>query len=97
MHPRLDEHGNPVPIHHPHASTSMDSWENGFRTAIAVPDSPKPPRRRITLALPLLAAAEGAVLVAAGAAKRDALARLAAGDPELPGSALGGLTVVSDA
>ena len=70
---------------------------SGGPPVFAVPDSPKPPRRRITLALPLLAAAEGAVLVAAGAAKRDALARLAAGDPELPGSALGGLTVVSDA
>jgi len=61
-----------------------------------VPDSPKPPPRRITLALPLLAATPAAVLVAAGAAKRDALARLAAGDPALPASALGNLVVVTD-
>jgi len=61
-----------------------------------VPDSPKPPRRRITLALSLLARAECAVLVASGAAKRAALERLAAGDPALPASALRGLTVVSD-
>jgi 6-phosphogluconolactonase/glucosamine-6-phosphate isomerase/deaminase len=61
-----------------------------------VPDSPKPPRRRITLALSLLAAAEGAVLVASGTGKRAALERLAAGDPALPASALLSLTVVAD-
>jgi 6-phosphogluconolactonase len=62
-----------------------------------VPDSPKPPRRRITLALSLLAAAESAVLLASGAGKREALERLAAGDPALPASALLSLTVVSGA
>lgn len=61
----------------------------------AVPDSPKPPRRRITLALALLAQAESAVLLAAGEGKRSALERLAAADPELPASALPDLTVVS--
>jgi 6-phosphogluconolactonase len=69
----------------------------GEPPVFAVPDSPKPPRRRITLALSLLAAAEGAVLVASGEAKRAALERLAAGDPELPGSALPNLTVITDA
>lgn len=43
MHPRLDEHGNPVPINHPYTPTSQDSWEDCHRTAIAVPDSPMPP------------------------------------------------------
>ena len=62
----------------------------------AVLDSPKPPPRRITLGLPTLAAAPAGVLLAVGEAKRDALARLAAGDPRLPASALRGLTVVWD-
>jgi hypothetical protein len=26
LHPRLDEHSNPVLIHHPHAPTSLDTW-----------------------------------------------------------------------
>lgn len=68
----------------------------GGPPVFAVPDSPKPPCRRITLSLSLLAAAPDAVLVAAGAGKRAALARLAAGDPDLPGSALQGLKVISD-
>jgi len=37
------------------------------------------------------------VLVASGEAKRASLERLAAGDPELPGSALPNLTVITDA
>ena len=69
----------------------------GDPPVFAVPDSPKPPRRRITLSLALLAGAEAAVLVAAGAGKRDALQRLAAGDPALPGSALRSLVVVTEA
>jgi 6-phosphogluconolactonase len=60
-----------------------------------VPDSPKPPPRRITLALSMLATAGGAVLVAPGDAKREARERLAQGDPELPASTLKGLTVIS--
>jgi 6-phosphogluconolactonase len=64
--------------------------------AFPVLDSPKPPPRRITLALPLLATARTAVLVAAGPAKGPALARLAAGDPALPATALASLTVVTD-
>jgi 6-phosphogluconolactonase len=61
-----------------------------------VPDSPKPPPSRITLALPLLAAAPTPVLLAAGSGKREALKRLAAGDPALPGTALKNLQVVTD-
>jgi 6-phosphogluconolactonase len=62
----------------------------------AVLDSPKPPPRRITLALPLLAAVPAGVLVAAGAGKLEALKRLAGGDPALPAIALRGLTVITD-
>ncbi len=64
--------------------------------AFAVLDSPKPPPCRITLALPVLAGAAAAILVAAGEGKRAALARLAQGDPALPASALGSLTVFTD-
>jgi 6-phosphogluconolactonase len=67
----------------------------GGPPVFAVPDSPKPPPRRITLALSMLASAESAVLVATGPAKRAALERLVQGDPALPASALEGLTVVS--
>ncbi|MGA2081611.1 MAG: 6-phosphogluconolactonase [Holophaga sp.] len=68
----------------------------GGALVLPVLDSPKPPPRRITLALPLLATAPVAVLVAAGAAKRTALERLARGDPALPASALGDLDVFTD-
>jgi 6-phosphogluconolactonase len=68
----------------------------GAPLAFAVLDSPKPPPRRITLSLAALATAAGSVLLATGEGKRDALERLAQGDPELPGSALEGLVVVSD-
>jgi 6-phosphogluconolactonase len=67
----------------------------GGPPVFAVPDSPKPPSRRITLALSMLATAERAVLVAAGPGKRAALDRLAQGDPALPASALRELTVIS--
>jgi len=67
----------------------------GSPPVFAVPDSPKPPPRRITLALSTLAGAESGVLVASGPTKRAALERLAQGDPDLPASALGGLTVIS--
>jgi len=60
----------------------------------AVLDSPKPPSRRITLGLPTLATAPAGILLTVGEAKRNALERLAAGDPLLPASALRGLTVV---
>jgi 6-phosphogluconolactonase len=67
----------------------------GNPPVFAVPDSPKPPPRRITLALSMLATAASAVLVASGPAKQDALERLAQGDPALPASALKDLTVIS--
>jgi 6-phosphogluconolactonase len=68
----------------------------GAPSVFAVADSPKPPPRRITLALATLGAAADGVLIAAGAGKRAALERLAKGDPELPASGLEGLTVVTE-
>lgn len=61
-----------------------------------VPDSPKPPHRRITLARALLATARDTLVVAAGPDKRDAIERLLAGDPRLPATGLPGLVVVTD-
>lgn len=68
----------------------------GGPPVFAVPDSPKPPPRRITLALSMLATAQAGILAAAGAGKRPALERLAKGDPELPATRLQGLTVIHD-
>lgn len=64
--------------------------------AAHVPDSPKPPPSRITLTRAVLASARHVILAARGADKRDALARLVAGDPELPGVGLPGLVVFTD-
>jgi 6-phosphogluconolactonase len=61
-----------------------------------VPDSPKPPRERITLTRAMLATAAHALLAARGEGKRDALERLAAGDPSLPATGLRGLVLFSD-
>ncbi|HEV2768827.1 MAG TPA: 6-phosphogluconolactonase [Solirubrobacteraceae bacterium] len=56
----------------------------------AIHDSPKPPARRVTLTLPWLRAARHTVLLADGAAKRDALHRaLGQPDPATPASLLG--------
>jgi 6-phosphogluconolactonase len=51
---------------------------------IGVRGSPKPPAERITLTLPVLDRARYTVLMATGAGKRDAVARLRAGDRDLP-------------
>jgi len=66
----------------------------GLVTSLA--DSPKPPPHRITLTLSALQAAPVAVLLVSGEAKRQALARLQAGDPTLPAALLTNLTVVTD-
>jgi len=64
--------------------------------AAFVPASPKPPPQRVTLTREILATARTTVLVAAGEAKRDALARLVRGDPAHPAHGLPGLVVVTD-
>lgn len=43
------------------------------RTVVAVLDSPKPPARRLTLTLPVIARARDVIVMALGAAKRDAV------------------------
>ena len=59
-------------------------------------DSPKPPAARITLTREALLSARATVLFACGEAKREALARLIAGDPLLPATGLPGLLIVTD-
>lgn len=69
-------------------------WPTGV--AGFVPDAPKPPPERLTLSRAALATARATVIVAGGADKRRALARLRAGDPALPAVGLPGLVVVTD-
>lgn len=61
-----------------------------------VPNSPKPPADRITMTVKILSTARRAILLATGEGKREALARLAAGDPLLPATRLRGLAVYTD-
>ncbi|QBE50119.1 6-phosphogluconolactonase [Leucobacter triazinivorans] len=65
----------------------------GVPDAIPVRDSPKPPSERISLTLPALCRAERTWLIAAGAAKADAVSRIAFREqPLLPGARLRGRT-----
>ncbi len=57
-------------------------------TVVAITDSPKPPASRITWTLPLLLACPTVILVAVGADKRDAIARVLDGDGNLPATKL---------
>ena len=54
-----------------------------------VRDAPKPPPERVTLTLPVLRRARFTLLLATGAEKRDALARVRAGDRSVPLALLG--------
>ena len=64
------------------------------RFVAPVHDSPKPPPDRVTFTLPLLHAARLTLLLVDGPAKRDAMARVAAGpDPATPASLLAGGTL----
>ena len=54
------------------------------RLVIRIAGSPKPPPERVTMTLPLLNAARTVLLVASGAAKKDAAARARSGDPAIP-------------
>ena len=51
--------------------------------------APKPPAERITLSMPVLRGARFTLLLATGAGKREALARVRAGDEEVPAGRLG--------
>ena len=57
---------------------------------IGVRGAPKPPPERITMTLPVIARARWTVLLATGEGKREALARLHAGDATLPPARLEG-------
>lgn len=67
---------------------------NGF--VAYVPDSPKPPARRMTLTRAALRSAHHTLLVAAGEEKRSAVQRVLDADPRLPTTGLPGLIVVCD-
>jgi 6-phosphogluconolactonase len=54
------------------------------RLVVPVRHSPKPPRDRISLTLAALAGTERLLVLAAGAAKADPVARARAGDDRLP-------------
>jgi len=56
---------------------------------IPIRDAPKPPPERITLTMPVLRRARFTLLLACGAGKRDALARVRAGDDDVPAGRLG--------
>jgi 6-phosphogluconolactonase len=59
------------------------------RLVAPVHDAPKPPPDRVTFTFPLLHAARRTLLLAAGAAKRDAMTAVCAGpDPRVPASLL---------
>jgi len=79
------------------ASLFPGCFERGAAGCVAhVPDSPKPPPRRMTLTWPMLASARTTILLAHGEAKRPALERVLAGDRGLPAVGLQGLVVVTD-
>jgi 6-phosphogluconolactonase len=54
------------------------------RLVVAVHDSPKPPPDRVSLTLAALAGTERLLILAAGAAKAEPVARARAGDDRLP-------------
>lgn len=64
--------------------------------AVYVADSPKPPPRRVSLTLGVLRATPLAVMLAAGASKREALRRVVAREPGLPTTALPRLMIATD-
>lgn len=71
-------------------------WGAAGRTALHVPNAPKPPPDRISLTRSILATAKHHILVAIGEGKRTALQKLLAHDIALPASGLVGLTIVTD-
>lgn len=79
-----------------HVASLFPDRADGPGFVAYVPDSPKPPTRRMTLTRAALRSAEHILLVVAGAEKRGALQRLLDGDPRLPATGLGGLVVVCD-
>tara|TARA_R110002096_G_scaffold44524_9_gene119856 strand:+ start:7831 stop:8562 length:732 start_codon:yes stop_codon:yes gene_type:complete len=70
--------------------------DSGDDSVAHVTNSPKPPAERMTLTLPFLKNTSHSILIAMGESKREALARLVAGDPALPASALPNLTILTN-
>ena len=64
------------------------AWNAGHAPVMHVTDSPKPPSTRITLTRLMLQTASTHILFAVGVAKRGAIARVLAGDPDLPSSGM---------
>ncbi|NTV39135.1 MAG: 6-phosphogluconolactonase [Demequinaceae bacterium] len=64
--------------------------EQGTKEAVAVHDSPKPPPTRLSLSLASINRAREVWIVAAGAAKAEAVARGLAGDKQVPVAAVAG-------
>lgn len=84
--PRLDhvwlgmgEDGHTLSLFPGHPAAAIEN-----RLVVPVHDSPKPPPDRISLTFDALAGAIHCVILAAGAGKRDALARALDGDRDLP-------------
>ena len=71
-------------------------WDDGTHDIMCVRDSPKPPSTRITLTQRMLRTATTHIVFAIGAGKRDAIARVLAGDPRLPLTSLHGVHVYTD-
>jgi 6-phosphogluconolactonase len=85
--PRLDhvwlgmgEDGHTLSLFPDHPSSQQET----DRLAIAVHDSPKPPPDRISLTFRALQGAKSCLIMAAGAAKAPVVARINAGDQDLP-------------
>ncbi len=71
-------------------------WDDSERDVMCVSDSPKPPSARITLTQRMLRTAATHIVFAVGAGKRDAIARVLAGDPTLPLTGLRGVHLYTD-
>jgi 6-phosphogluconolactonase len=71
----------------------LDAVQENTLTALSVRGSPKPPPTRITLTLPALCESREVWLLATGAAKAEAVARVLAGAPsvEVPAAGVWGL------
>ena len=66
------------------------------RVVIHEPNSPKPPKDRITFSHAVIARTPNVILYAVGEGKRDALLRLLAKDQTLPASDIANLVIVTD-
>jgi 6-phosphogluconolactonase len=80
----LGEDGHTASLFPGHPETEVQE-----APVVGVRGAPKPPPERVTLTLPVLRRARFTVLLATGAGKADALARVRAADPAVPAGRLG--------